>query len=289
MRNSKQIPMVRPRSPLALSGVEAPISNVQNSVSKLWLLSVWALIIVFNLAPVFWDPALCYAGDIKSSFYAANSLYEQGDFDNAIKQYSSILESGSESGNIYYNLGNCYFKKGELGRALLNYEKARRLIPLDKDLESNYEYACSLIKGGGAAPGRSLFVRVFNDFFEKFTIDGLTASLSALYMLILIGVLAGLFLAPFNKHALILAVFSGLLFIAAFAGLAGKIALLDKEVIVIAGQADAKFEPIDKATAYFTLYEGMKAELVASKDNWCKVRRQDNKSGWVDNSAIEIF
>lgn len=289
MRNSKQIPIVRPRLSLALSGVEAPISSAQNSVSKFWLLSVWVLAIVLNFVPVFWDPALCYAGDIKSSFYAANSLYEQGDFDNAIRQYNSVLESGSESGNIYYNLGNCYFKKGELGRALLNYEKARRLIPLDKDLESNYEYACSLIKGGGAAPGRSLFVRIFNDLFEKFTIDGLTVLLSALYMLILIGVLAGLFLAPFKKHALILVAFSGLFFIAAFAGLTGKIALLDKEAIVIAGQADARFEPMDKATAYFTLYEGMKAELITSKDNWRKVKRQDNKSGWVENNAIVIF
>jgi tetratricopeptide (TPR) repeat protein len=268
---------------------QIPIHGYQGHKHIFWSLGIWLLIIVLNSTLGFGSPSPCYAGGIESSFYTANSLYEQGSFDNAIKQYDSILESGFESGNLYYNLGNCYFKKGELGRALLNYEKARRLIPLDKDLESNYEYARSLIKGGGVSSGMSLFFRVFNNFFEKFTINGLTVLVSAFYILILVSVLTGLFLRPFKRHALILAVFTGLFFAAACTGLAGKIALLNKEAIVIAGQADAKFEPMDKATAYFTLYEGMKAELIASKDNWHKVRRQDNKSGWVENSAIAIF
>jgi SH3-like domain-containing protein len=46
---------------------------------------------------------------------------------------------------------------------------------------------------------------------------------------------------------------------------------------------------MDKATAYFTLYEGMKVEVISSKDNWYKIRRQDNKSGWIEKSALSIF
>lgn len=228
-------------------------------------------------------------GDVRSSFYRANLLYEQGSYDEAIKQYSSILESGLESGNLYYNLGNCYFKKGESGRALLNYEKALRLITLDKDLESNYEYACSLIKGQAVISKNSLPLRVLNNLFEKFTIDGLTVLLSAFYMLFLVSILISLLFRPLKKHALILAVFMGLSFIVGFIGLRRKIALLNKEAIVTLEQADAKFEPMDKATTHFTLYEGMKVEVISSKDNWHKVRRQDNKSGWIEDSAIAIF
>lgn len=231
----------------------------------------------------------CYASDIKTSFYLANSFYEQANYDEAIKQYNSILESGLESGNLYYNLGNCFFKKQELGRALLNYEKARRLIPKDLDLESNYEYACSLIKDGAVAFGKSLPCKVLNSLFEKFTVDGLTILLSAFYILILVSILISLFLKPVRKQVLIFAVFMGLFFIAGFIGLKGKIALLHKEAIVISKQADAKFEPIDKATTHFTLYEGMKVEIISSKDSWYKVKRQDTKSGWVENSALSIF
>jgi tetratricopeptide (TPR) repeat protein len=224
-----------------------------------------------------------------SAFNRANVYYEQANYDEAIKQYNSILEGGWESGNLYYNLGNCYFKKGELGRAILNYEKARRLMPLDKDLESNYEYACSLIEGQAVAYKKSLPVRVLSNLFEKFTVDGLTILLSALYMLILMSILISLFFKSLKKHALLFSVFMGLFFIVGIAGLKGKISLLNKEAIVIAKAADAKFEPMDKATTYFTLYKGMKVEIISSKENWYKVRRQDNKNGWVENDTLIVF
>jgi len=246
-------------------------------------------ILVALFSSLFLEAGSAFNNQETSAFNRANVYYEQANYDEAIKQYNSILETGRESGNLYYNLGNCYFKKGELGRAILNYEKARRLIPLDKDLESNYEYAHSLIKGGAVASRKSWSLRVLSNLFEKFTVDGLTTLLSALYILILVSVLMSLFFRPFKRHALILSVFMGLFFIAGFVGLKGKIALLNKEGIVTVEQIDAKFEPMDKATAYFTLYEGMKVQIISSKDNWFKIRRQDNKSGWIQNDSLIIF
>jgi tetratricopeptide (TPR) repeat protein len=224
-----------------------------------------------------------------SAFNRANVYYEQANYDEAIKQYNSILESGWESGNLYYNLGNCYFKKGKLGQAIFYYEKARRLIPLDKDLESNYKYALSLIKGSAVVPKTILPVRLWHNFFEKITIDGLAILLTVFFIGILISILIGLFFKAVKKQVLFLAIFLGLCFVAGFVGLKGKISLLNKEAIVITEQADAKFEPMDNATTYFTLYEGMKVEVVESRDNWHKVKRQDNKSGWVENNALAFF
>lgn len=224
-----------------------------------------------------------------SAFNRASVYYEQANYDEAIRQYNSILESGWESGNLYYNLGNCYFKKGELGRAILNYEKARRLIPLDKDLESNYEYACSLIKSQTVASKKSLPLRVLNNLFEKFTIDVLTILLSVLYILILVGIIIIFFFKQFRKHALFLVAFMAAFLIIGFVGLNGQNALLNKEAIIISEQVDAKFEPMDKATTFFTLYEGMKVKVISSKDSWYKVRRQDNKSGWIEKNALAIL
>ncbi len=252
--------------------------------------NIYNIFILFALfSSLFLEAGFAFNNHETSAFNRANVYYEQANYDEAIKQYNSILETGWESGNLYYNLGNCYFKKGELGRAILNYEKARRLIPLDKDLESNYEYTRSLIKGGTVASKKSLPLRVLNNLFEKFTVDGLTILLSALFILILMGILISLFFRLVKKHALILTVFMGLFFIAGFAGLRGKITLLNKEGVVIVEQVDAKFEPMEKATVYFTLYEGMKVEVTSSKDNWYKIRRQDNKSGWIEKSSLSIF
>ncbi|MCM8781034.1 MAG: tetratricopeptide repeat protein, partial [Candidatus Omnitrophica bacterium] len=233
--------------------------------------------------------SFCYADDIRSVFFMGNYFYEQANYDEAIKQYNRILESGLESGNLYYNLGNCYFKKGQLGRAILNYEKARRIMPGDLDLDSNYKYALSLIKGPTIYPKRILFLRLLDNLFERFSIDGLTALLSAVYLSVLVILLVGVFFKPSKKYALAFAVILGILFVVGLAYLQKKISCLNREGIIIEEVADVKFEPKDSATTYFSLYEGMKVVIVSFQDDWCKVRRQDNKSGWVRTGALAIF
>lgn len=244
------------------------------------------IILIILALSFFIRPGFAVDGVVSGAFYKGNINYEQGNYGEAVKQYDSILKSGFENGPLYYNLGNSYFKKGALGLAILSYEKARRFIPSDKDLESNYEYACSLIKGAVALNKKTWLANTLDRIFEKFTIDGVTIFLSLFYVFILCGILAGFFFKPFKKHALILIVVLSVFFIAGFTGLSEKISRLHKEAIVVVEQVDAKFEPMDKATVHFTLYEGMKVEVVSSKDNWRKVRRQDNKTGWVENSAL---
>ena len=261
--------------------------QISNGVKAKTIRNIFILSALFSL--FFLKTGLASDNHEASAFNRANVYYEQANYDEAIKQYNSILESGYESGNLYYNLGNCYFKKGELGRAIFNYEKARRLIPLDKDLEFNYEFARSLIKGQAAASKKSLPLRILNNLFDKLTVDGLTILASTLYILVLVIVLIGLFFRMFKKQALIFAAFLGLFFIVGLVGLREKVVLLNKEAIVVAKQADAKFEPMDKATTYFTLYEGTNVEVIASQGNWYKVKRQDNKSGWLENSALSIL
>jgi len=225
--------------------------KVRSRLSKIFVLAIFFL-------PFF--VKISFASNIQDAgaFNRANVYYEQANYDEAIKQYDGILKSGWESGNLYYNLGNCYFKKGELGKAILNYEKARRLIPLDKDLESNYEYARSLIQGAEITSQKSFLPRMLSSMFEKFTVDSLTILLSILYILILIIVLLGFFFRQFKKQALVFSIILGLFFIVSLVGLKGQASGLNKEAIIVVEQIDAKFEPMDKATTHFTLYEGMK-------------------------------
>ena len=77
-------------------------------------------------------------------FDEGNQRYQAGDFDGALERYAQILDDGLESGELYYNIGNTYFKLGELGPAILYYERARRLMPSDGDLLANLELARSL-------------------------------------------------------------------------------------------------------------------------------------------------
>ena len=74
----------------------------------------------------------------------ANQHYQEGDYAAAIEGYEAVLAAGFESGDLYYNLGNAYFKSGDLGRSILNWERAARRSPRDADIVANLELAHSL-------------------------------------------------------------------------------------------------------------------------------------------------
>ena len=71
----------------------------------------------------------------------ANQHYEAGQYSEAAAIYETILASGLHHSSVYYNLGNAYFKQGDLGRAILNYRRAQRLDPRDADVTANLSIA----------------------------------------------------------------------------------------------------------------------------------------------------
>jgi tetratricopeptide (TPR) repeat protein len=77
-------------------------------------------------------------------YQEGNRLYQEGDFTGALQSYQGLLEEGFESGDLHFNLGNAFFKTGELGRAILSYERALKLTPRNPDARANLELARSL-------------------------------------------------------------------------------------------------------------------------------------------------
>lgn len=255
----------------------------QNSIARrAWRIAP-VLFFLFILRSV-----MVYA-DTQDSFHRANTYYSDGKYDEAVKAYEEALEEGLESGNLYYNLGNSFFKKGELGRAILNYEKALRLIPRDSDLRSNYEYARSLIKGSAVEVRPCWYRAVFRGVFSLWTIDELAVWLMVIFTLILAVVLAGSCIPAFRKHRLVILPVPAVVFIFSLIALLEKTALPAREAIITVEKTDARFEPFDSATAHFTLYEGSKAVIISSNGSWRKVERADKKRGWVKSSDLEIF
>lgn len=224
-------------------------------------------------------------GDPTYIFYKGNTYYEDGQYDKAINEYVQLLEQGYESGNLYFNLGNSYFKKGKLGQAILNYEKARRLIPRDGDLKSNYQFALSKIKYN-VTEESSWFQRA-NNKFNMFTINELTIILSCIFMSIFLIMILSIFIKKAGRYFLIFLALLLIIFIPFTFTLYNKIEALDKEAIVIAENVEAKFEPMGSATTHFTLYEGMKIYLLDLNKEWIKIRRHDGKVGWINDKDME--
>ena len=224
-------------------------------------------------------------------FYRANAYYSEEKFMQAIADYEAVLKLGFESGPLYYNLGNAYFKEGSLGKAVLNYLRAKRLQAQDADLQSNLDYARSFIKGGRIVPQKKAAARIFSGLVKSVSLNEITLFSSGLYFILAVLIILIITTKKFKK---ILIYGSGVVLTILIVGVSVFFAqfyaiVIQKEAVVIAESVEAKFEPFDNATTFFTLYEGESAVIFTSKEDWVKARRSDGKQGWIKAKDIEFL
>lgn len=227
--------------------------------------------------------------DPNQLFYTANHNYELRDYVKAMEGYVAILESGLESGNLYYNIGNGFLKMGRLGQAILCYERAKRLIPHDSDLKANLTYARSLAENTSDRTQGAFILNAINAIFESYSLRAVIFSATFLYLILLL--LAGIFTAKpfFARRFRALMVLVIVLFVLNLTALASRYfnERILKHGIVVQDKVECKYEPIEKSTTYYTLREGGDVLILATRNGWRQIRRPDGKIGWVKKEAVD--
>ena len=234
-----------------------------------------------------------FGGDLdqaRSLFYKGNANYSRGNFDNAVADYEAALEEGFESGPLYYNLGNAYYKKGALGKAILNYTRASRLMPSDADTRANLAYARRAVRDRSSQPVPSVFRRLLTFFSGLFTLDALTVAVVCVYLLLITSLVFFIVsMRPrFYRNA---ALGLGCIFFIAVFTLFFKLhhSVFEPQGIVVVEDAAVRFEPLETATVFFQAREGEMLTRIREQDTWYKVRREDGKQGWVKKSDMELL
>ena len=235
------------------------------------------------------------AASAQVEFYQeGNRLYQDGDFEGALSSYLRVVEAGLESGEVFYNIGNSYFKIGELARAILNYERARRLLPGDEDVRANLELA------------RSLTVDEIEPLPRFWVLGAWSWWVGLLPRSLLIGVVALAYLAGTTgvilllmKRGTSLARWGGRVVLGASSvllifGLNLAIRELEigqaEEAVVMAPQVDVRSAPVDdKALTIFTVHEGTKVRVDRRAETWAEVVLEDGKVGWVRVEVLETI
>ncbi|MCJ7813377.1 tetratricopeptide repeat protein, partial [bacterium] len=116
-------------------------------------------------------------------FHEANQLYQEGNYSAAVESYQNILDTGYDSGSIYYNMGNCYYKMQNIGYAILYYERAKRLIPGDEDLKLNLTLANLAVVDKINPQPEFIVFRVIQRFIHLFTQSILVIIVMAFYLM----------------------------------------------------------------------------------------------------------
>lgn len=226
-------------------------------------------------------------------FADANKLYLEQKYDAAVLKYESIIKNGYESGEIYFNLGNAYYKSGKIQQAILNYERAKRFMPNDEDLRFNLQLAnIQLIDKVESIP--QLFIYEWMDsLLTIFSLETMETMMYVLFLLTLIAFSLFLFARSYEEKRYTM--FAGSL--CAFLLLIGVINYSVQSyreanteyAIVMADVANIKSAPDKSGNDLFVIHRGLKVQVLDNVNKWHKIRLADGKVGWIPEQQIEII
>lgn len=226
------------------------------------------------------------AEDLRPVFYQANQYYEEGNFPKAIETYNRILAKGQASGNVYYNLGNTYYRAGQKGQALVNYLRARQWIPRDPDVRANLEHVQSEL--GLVAESQGLFTLLATGVGNIVNRREMAWMVSMVVTAVTVLIMFRLLLPQSKDHLQIpltvMLVLLGVVLVGSvFSAIDGSRDL----AVVVAKEVTARFEPTESGGEHFTLKEGNQAIIGATREGWVLLQRSDGKKGWVKAEEVE--
>lgn len=232
---------------------------------------------------------------LTSLFSQANTYYAEGNYAEAAAQYEQIIASTSDEMSsdyavVYYNLGNAYFKQGELAQSILAYERALRLQPSLKDAKHNLQFAQSRIVDN---------IEDTHSFFLSNWLKAVRNALSErtwvmLSISLFLLTLVGFFFFAFShtiwlrKTAFYTSLVALLISVCACAN-AGSLHQRDTEraeAIITQGIVNVKASPDRSGTELFTIHEGTKVKITETIGEWCCIE-VGNNIGWMPLAHLE--
>ena len=221
----------------------------------------------------------------------ANQHYIAGEYDQAIEAYNQILSGSKESAEVYYNLGNAYYKTGKYTQSILNYERAKLLAPNDEDIQFNLDLANQHVVDNIDPLPQVFFVRWWNNITNKFSIDQ-WARISVVSFIIFL-ILAGLFFFTQNGVIKRVSFWTGILVIVIsifsfnFAARHKKRITEHNFAIITQPSVTVKSSPSDSGTDLFLIHEGLKVEIKDNLSGWMEIRLSDGNQGWLPTNSVE--
>lgn len=226
--------------------------------------------------------SFCSAADPGTDFDAANKLYEQGHFQEAAAQYEKLISAGHVSSAVLFNLGNSYFKAGELGRAVAAYRSAQKLEPRDPDVRANLAFARNQVKGN------ALILPRWRAWLGRLTLNEWTLLAATVFWVWLL-VLAVRQWRPSLKPALrALTIAVAIVLLGSVAALAAAIQTakgLHLAVITVP-EARVHYGPLDASPTGFTLHDGAEVRILDQKEQWYQVTLDPKRIGWVRKEQL---
>jgi tetratricopeptide (TPR) repeat protein len=232
-----------------------------------------------------------FAFNADSVFVQANTAYLDEDYETAIQKYMELVSNDFLSSDLYYNLGNTYYKSNEIGETIWAYENAHKINPADEDINFNLQFVNDLTvdkisidkKGIGSWLNKNIFSFSPNFWFVISVSSGF-----------IIAFLLYLFFIPTshltNNLSLLGVAILGIIFLSsiAFSIVQKKRITGQTKVVVIESSANVLTEPNEDANTSFQLHEGAQMNIKSKNNQWYEVELNGN-TGWVNKNSVWVY
>lgn len=223
-------------------------------------------------------------------FHEANISYKEKDYAKAISLYDSIVHMGYVSSDLFFNLGNAYYKTGAIAPAILNYERAKKLDPGNEDIEFNLKIVNLRVADRIEPVPELFFLKWVKNFVIRQSSDGWARlSIILIWVAFIFGA-AVLMIgnAGVRRLSFLFAVIA-LICSLIFTFLSYNQYQFQKSsqaAIVFVTNAYIKSAPASDSADLFILREGVKVDIMETDGSWQRIKLADGKVGWIEKSQV---
>jgi len=226
-------------------------------------------------------------------FDSATKAYNAGEYQSAVDIYLEILESGKHSPELYYNLGNAYYKLNQIAPSIYYYEKALLLKPNDVEIKNNLGYAQNMTLDAIDTMPETGFTKIYNSVLRLLSFDQ-WAYVAVVFMILFVLLYIAFYYFRFSSRkrlSFILSIVSLFFSIIAvvFAYVEYNAYQAERYAIVFAKESSVKSEPNVKSQEAFELHEGTKVNVLDELNQWKKIQIVDGTVGWIPAEDIKVL
>lgn len=218
----------------------------------------------------------------------ANRLYKAGQFSEAVARYQALVDAGVQDGRLYYNLGDAYFKAGDLGRAILNFRRAQRLLPRDGDVAANLKLARAQTIDRIEVEDEGALVTLVRRLVDWTTLDEAAGAVLGLWIA-LCAFIIGAILRQ-EKRRVLLYVAGGIGVLLLLGVLSIGVQLLDERgqppAVVVAAEVEVRSGPGEDYLIEFTLHAGAEVRVVEHRGDWVRIALPGDLQGWAPDKEV---
>tara|TARA_B100000579_G_scaffold426454_1_gene433713 strand:- start:2129 stop:2872 length:744 start_codon:yes stop_codon:yes gene_type:complete len=227
--------------------------------------------------------------DIDEIFFNANSYYNSSEYLESIGLYESILAEGWESSNLYYNLGNAYYRQGMIGQSIWSYNKALSINPRNSDIKHNLEILNARIKDRIVLPDEFFLVKIYIEIKSRYNLkEWLFIGSIIIFISVILFLLSKLYIFDnfiLDRSLMVFIIISMII----------HVIILDRFLdendnrvgIIIDNSVDAYSGPFyGDNTILFKVNEGTKVKIVQAQNKWIEIILLNGNRAWLPLEKI---